>query len=195
MWTRKENFLELWKWFYCLALSMVCSLTACAGGIQQVTPAGMCLLMVPSCHKNIWSYFSFSLLFLTWRCQTNAGCFGQGTVFCVRGGHRKGCIGMRYVICDKDLWHMPLDLQLCFVCQCHGNGREMGWEIWREHLVGIWPYLFLGDVCMCLFILWIITSMQSRRTRSIGDSSALDFCLFFIGFFRLVLWPNTAWIL
>lgn len=149
---RKEKFLELWEWFYCLAVFKVCSLTACAGGMKQVTPAGMCLLVEPSFwHKNIWSYFSLSLLFLTWRCQTNANCFGQGTVFlCQRGmQERKDHIGIQYVICDwahatwsAAVFQMPV---------------AVGWETWHEHFVRIWPYLFLGGVCMCLFILWIIT--------------------------------------
>lgn len=125
MWTRKEKFLELWEWFYCLALFMVCSLTACAGGIQQVTPAGMCLLIVPSFwHKNIWSYISFSLLFLTWRCQNNSNCFGQGTVFHVRGGCKKGksivAFSMSSVIKTSGWCHL--------ICSCglDANGCGMG---------------------------------------------------------------------
>lgn len=62
MWSRKAKSLELWEWFYCLALFMVYSLTACAGGIQQVTPAGMCLLMIPCFwHKNIYIIIFFLL--------------------------------------------------------------------------------------------------------------------------------------
>lgn len=37
----------------------------------------------------------------------------------VRGGCKKGkaILAFQYVICDKDLWHVLLDLQLCFGCQ------------------------------------------------------------------------------
>lgn len=58
---------------------------------------GCVFLLVPSFwHKNIWSYFSFPLLFFTWRCQTNANCFGQGySILCQRGmQERKGFIGI-----------------------------------------------------------------------------------------------------
>jgi len=44
MWTKEEEFLELWEQFHCLAFFKVCSLTAYAGGTQQVIPAGLCLL-------------------------------------------------------------------------------------------------------------------------------------------------------
>lgn len=125
---RKEKFLKLWEWFYSLALFKVCSLTACVGGIQQVIPAGMCLLMVPFFwHKNIWSYFSFSLLFLTWRCQTNANCFGQRTVFFVRGGCKKGKTILAFSM-SSVITSGTCHLVCC--CVSDANGCGMGGMTW-----------------------------------------------------------------
>lgn len=169
MWTRKEKFLELWEWFYCLALFMVCSLTACAGGIQQVTPAGVCLLMVPYFwHKNILSYFSFSHLFLTWRCQTNANCFGQSTVFCVRGGHRKGktvlACSMSSVIKTSGTCHL--------FCSCvlDANGCGIG-----DKAGALGQDLTIPLSRWCLYVLvYSLDKCKSCKTQSVGASSALS---------------------